>query len=111
MKHHQALLLSAVIAMGTCGLAQSAPTQVAAAAKETVPAPGFDDRAPRYELVTGDTLNLRFQFTPELNQNAVAVQPDGYVSLQGIGDLHIAGKTLPEATAALQQAYAKILNR
>lgn len=72
-------------------------------------AAAFDQRAPRYELTPGDTLNLHFEFTPELNQDNVAVQPDGYASLREIGDLYLAGRTLPEVRVLLRQAYAKIL--
>lgn len=75
----------------------------------TTPAAGFNDRSPRYELVPGDTLNLHFEFTPELDQQAVPVQPDGFVSLKNLGDLQVSGKTLPEARQLIMQSYAKIL--
>jgi polysaccharide export outer membrane protein len=53
---------------------------------------------------------LDFPFTPEFNQTAVTVQPDGYISLRGVGDLHVEGQTVPEATQALRTAYGKILH-
>ena len=40
----------------------------------------------------------------------MAIQPDGYVTLQGIGEIPVAGKTLPEFRQLLQTAYAKIVS-
>jgi polysaccharide export outer membrane protein len=61
-------------------------------------------------LCKSDVFDLDFPFTPEFNQTAVTVQPDGYVTLHGVGDLHVEGQTVPEATQALRTAYAKILH-
>jgi len=94
-----------LIMIGTLSLAMQAQQAPAA------PASGFNDRAPRYELVPGDTLNLHFEFSPEFDQNAVPVQPDGFVSLKGIGDVQLSGKTLPEVRQTLLQSYAKILKQ
>ena len=96
-----ALFAIATLSVGVLG--QSTPATPAAS--------GFNDRAPRYELVPGDTLNLHFEFSPELDQNAVAVQPDGFVSLKAVGDVQLAGKTLPEVRQTLLQTYSKILNQ
>jgi polysaccharide export outer membrane protein len=71
---------------------------------------GFQERYPRYQVLDGDTMDLVFEFSPEFNQT-VTVQPDGYVSLRGIGDVHIASQTLPELVTTLQTAYSKILNK
>ena len=46
----------------------------------------------RYRVQSGDVLDLQFQFTPEFNQTAT-VQPDGYVTLKEIGDVHVEGFT------------------
>jgi polysaccharide export outer membrane protein len=71
--------------------------------------PGFDERNPRYQLCPGDVLDLHFEFTPEFNQSNVAVQPDGFAALTGVGDLHVAGLTVPELTKTLESTYGKIL--
>ncbi len=71
--------------------------------------PGFQLRTPRYLLRPDDVLDLSFEFSPEFNQT-VSVQPDGYVSLRGIGEMHVAGKTIPELNEALLIAYEKILH-
>lgn len=76
---------------------------------QTIAPAGFDQRNPRYQLCPGDVLDLRFEFTPEFNQLNVPVQPDGFASLSGIGDVHVAGQTVPELRQTLQDAYGKIL--
>ena len=70
---------------------------------------GFKDRYPRYQIVAGDTMELVFEFSPEFNQT-ITVQPDGFVSLRGIGDVHVSSQTVPQVTNTLQTAYTKILN-
>src|ERR1700739_1115125 len=47
-------------------------------------------RYPRYMLGADDVLDITFEFTPEFNQT-VTVQPDGYITLRGAGDLHVGG--------------------
>lgn len=72
--------------------------------------PGLERRNPRYQVNTGDVMVLNFNFTPEFNQT-VTVQPDGFITLQGIGDMHVAGETMPEIHANLMKAYSKILRQ
>ena len=43
--------------------------------------------------------------------SSVTVQPDGFVSLQGTGDIHVSGLTVPEATQLFELAYSKFLNQ
>lgn len=71
--------------------------------------PGFQQRDVRYQLCPGDNFDIAFPFTPEFNQN-VTIQPDGYVALTGVGNLQVAGKTIPEASDLLRESYAKILH-
>ena len=104
MKTRLLLLLTIVALLSCSAWSQSQPVPDARVAPT-----GFDERAPRYELVPGDTLNLHFEFTPELDQQAVPVQPDGFISLKNLGDVQISGKTLPEARQLITQSYAKIL--
>jgi polysaccharide export outer membrane protein len=70
---------------------------------------GSTDRYPRYLLRPTDVIQITFPITPEFDQS-VAVQPDGYISLRGIGDLHIAGKSLPELSKLLHVAYGGFLH-
>lgn len=71
--------------------------------------PVLQRRNARYKIERGDVLALDFPFTPEFN-DSVTVQPDGYISLRGIGDTLAAGKTVPELDASLRKVYAKILH-
>lgn len=64
----------------------------------------------RYQLTPGDSFSITFPLTPEFNQPSVSVQPDGYVTLQGIGEVSVAGKTLPELRKLLQEKYSKIVS-
>jgi polysaccharide biosynthesis/export protein len=72
--------------------------------------PEFHSRDSRYHLEPGDTFDINFELSPEFNQQGVAVQPDGFVTVHGIPDIKVQGKTVPELTEALRTAYSKILN-
>lgn len=72
--------------------------------------PQFQTRETRYKIAPGDSFDLNFELSPEFNQTAVFVQPDGFVTLRGIGDLQVQGQTVPELTETLRGAYGKILN-
>lgn len=83
--------------LGTAGQASSADRPV------------LEKRAPRYHVRSSDVLHISFAITPEFDQT-VTVQPDGYITLRGAGDLYVAGKTVPEVVQALETTYAKILH-
>ena len=70
----------------------------------------FQSRAARYRIAPGDSFDLNFELSPEFNQTGVSVQPDGFVTLRGIGDVQVKGQTVPELTQTLRTAYSKILN-
>lgn len=67
------------------------------------------ERNPRYRICRDDVMNITFALSPELNQKAT-VQPDGFVSLQNAGSVHLEGLTVPEAIEAIKKAYANILH-
>jgi len=69
---------------------------------------GFQERNPRYQLRPDDIVEVMFEFTPNFNQT-VTVQPDGYITLQGVGDLQVKGLTIPQLTDALRKAYGAFL--
>lgn len=60
----------------------------------------FSQRDVRYRLQTSDVMEIHYRYSPEFDQT-VTVQPDGFVTLQLIGDLKVAGLTLDEAKAAV----------
>jgi polysaccharide export outer membrane protein len=71
--------------------------------------PSFNTRNPRYELCPSDTFDIVFPYAPEFN-TTVSVQPDGFITLTEIGDMHVAGKTVQELIRELTAAYGKILH-
>lgn len=71
--------------------------------------PELHRRNPRYQLCKDDVLQLNFALTPDFNQT-VTVQPDGFITLLGVGDLHVEGQTVPEVTQFIEAAYAKTLH-
>jgi len=112
------IALIAVLALAwQSGAAQKSTNTVAsvdpaatATAKAGDAAPeSLRDRYPRYKLRLGDAFDIAFELSPEFNQT-VTVQPDGYITLRGIGDVHVADQTVPQLTATLRTAYQKILN-
>jgi polysaccharide biosynthesis/export protein len=70
----------------------------------------FEERDSRYRMQPGDSFDLSFDLSPEFNQQAVQVQPDGFVTLRGVGDVKVQGQTVPELTQTLRTAYSRILN-
>ena len=110
------ILLTALIAIAPAAVSQGtvAPVTTGASSSSNVAAstyttPGLHERNPRYQLRRGDTFDLDFELSPEFNQT-VAVQPDGYVTLKGVGSIFVAGKTVPELTETVKAAYAKTLH-
>jgi polysaccharide biosynthesis/export protein len=120
------IILAAILALATVSSMAQGANAVSAtdsAAASTAPAtpaagktgdsasdPKFHERYPRYTLRSGDAFDISFELSPEFNQQNVSIQPDGYITLRGVGDVHVAGETVPELTATLRTAYNKILN-
>lgn len=112
--------LIAVLALAWQNAAAQKSTSTVASADPTAPATtnakasdagqdSFRDRYPRYKLRSGDAFDISFELSPEFNQS-VSVQPDGYVTLRGVGDVHVADQTVPQLTSTLRTAYEKILH-
>jgi protein involved in polysaccharide export with SLBB domain len=59
-----------------------------------------------YRIMPGDVLDIRFFYNPELNEQEVAVRPDGRIALQLVGDVEIASKTPEEARTLIEQLFA-----
>lgn len=86
------------------------PSVFTNAASQDSPRPYFADRNPRYTLQAGDVFDVIFEFSPEFTQT-VTVQPDGFVTLKGVGDEKVAGLSTPEAVVAIKEAYLSILKK
>lgn len=99
-----ALLLAALVVPATLGAQQAVQS---AAAPEQPLAEGPELWTPwsgRYRITPSDVLELTFPYVPEFNQT-LTVQPDGYVTLRGVGDLRVQGRTLPEVHQQMYAAY------
>jgi polysaccharide biosynthesis/export protein len=108
-------VLLVVLSGVVCG-AQTAPPAPANGAvtdagkpSQAASVPQFQTRYPRYKIGSGDSFDVNFELSPEFNQT-VTVQPDGFITLRGVGDVNVAGQTVPELTQTLKTAYSKILN-
>lgn len=71
--------------------------------------PVLQRRNARYRLCASDAITLTFPLTPEFDQT-VNIQPDGFASLAGAGDVHLEGLTTQESVLVVQAAYSKILH-
>lgn len=66
-------------------------------------------RRPLYRLNRSDTVVLSFTLSPEFDQ-ALTIQPDGYVTLKDAGPVLAEGLTLEEFRLAVQLAYTGYLH-
>jgi polysaccharide export outer membrane protein len=123
-KERWALLGAVAVCLGTVApdLAEAQKASVDGATTSTIQGPSdtknrsdrgqvpvLQHRNHRYQLHSADVLELGFPFTPEFNQT-VTVQPDGFITLRGIEDIHVEGLTLPEVSNSLRIAYGRILH-
>jgi polysaccharide export outer membrane protein len=102
---------TAAIALLLGGIAAAqvnAPPSGCSASASATNATGFSDRNPRYQLQSGDTFDIDFEFAPEFNQTTT-VQPDGFITLRDVGDFHVSGQTVPQLTQTLCVAYGRIM--
>src|SRR5262245_49516996 len=62
----------------------------------------------RYKLRSGDTIDLSFVYVPEFNQT-LTIQPDGYITLRGVGDVRAGGLSVPELKNVVESKYRAIM--
>lgn len=96
-------------AIASNGISRSIDNTAPGSVRGDARQPSLQRRNPRYQVCKSDVLDLDFPFTPEFNQT-VTVQPDGYITLRAVGDLHVEGQTVPELTQSLRTAYGKTLH-
>src|ERR1700746_4147414 len=61
-----------------------------------------------YVLKPQDVLSISFALTTEYNET-VTVMTDGYINLQLVNALYVAGLTVAQATSAVKAAYRGVL--
>ena len=94
--------LGVAVALAAC--APRIPKYDASAGPAAIP--GGMPLTAEHTLSPGDEFEVRFAFSPELNDRAVVGQ-DGRIALQRIGEVVVGGLTVPEATARLRQRYGR----
>jgi len=108
-----AAFLTAIVI--TCSLAGAQTAEVSQTAGSVqLPPSSFTDgqlkeRDQRYRLQRSDVIDVKFTYSPEFNQT-VTIQPDGFITLDEVGDIKAEEKTLPELREAIRRAYQGILH-
>lgn len=114
LKHLIVTLAAIILAMAMSVAGQGIPSSSGKPGSSSIDSvastdSGLRQRNPRYQLRKGDSFDVEFAFSPELNQT-LSVQPDGYVTLKTVGSIFVEGQTVPELTETLQTAYSKTLH-
>ena len=78
---------------------QEAPDIQADPSQTESPDLQFQQRDQRYRLRKSDVIEIKFRLSPEFDQT-VTIQPDGFITLDGAGDIKVEDKTLPELKEA-----------
>ncbi|MFZ0286560.1 MAG: polysaccharide biosynthesis/export family protein, partial [Terriglobales bacterium] len=104
------LLALLAVCSAQSGTQNNATVNTASVSSQAENVPQFQERNARYRLVSGDVFDVNFDLTPEFNQQQVSVQPDGFVTLRGVGDINVAGLTIPQLREAIRNAYSKTLH-
>ena len=78
-----------------------------AAQEKPVPVPAD---APMYRFTPGDNMDVKFDYVPELN-DTVTVRPDGYISLQRVGEIRVQGLTPAELSEQLKARYGAVIKQ
>jgi len=78
--------------------------------KPIKPSAGLSAPDTRVVLAPGDQLDIRFFYTPELNDLQL-IRADGKITLQLVGDVDAAGKTPSELQKALEKKYTGLIEK
>jgi protein involved in polysaccharide export with SLBB domain len=65
---------------------------------------------PPYLIQPGDSLDIKFFYNPELNESVV-VRPDGFISLQLVDEVRVAGLEPSQVDDLLTERYARELKK
>jgi polysaccharide export outer membrane protein len=65
---------------------------------------------PQYQIQPGDVMEVHYRYTPEYDQT-VTVQPDGYITLNLVGNVKVSQATVEEARTAIIKQASERLNQ
>lgn len=99
-----------VFALAGCVFAQPPAAQQPAALQPPAEIPSTAAGATAYRVASGDVLDLKFFYNPELNET-IQVRPDGRISLSLIGEVAVENRALAEVAREVETRYGGILNR
>lgn len=78
--------------------------------KPVKPGAGLSSPDTRVVLAAGDQLDIRFFYTPELNDLQL-IRADGKITLQLVGDVDAAGKTPAQLQKSLEEKYKGLIEK
>ena len=61
-----------------------------------------------YRLWSGDVIEIRFFYAPELN-NTLQIRPDGRVAMPLVGEIEVSNRTVSDVSSTLEKLYSKEL--
>lgn len=103
---HSSASPSGVMKASERGDGSTAPDPISTMEASTTPPPlSLASLTPSYSLQPGDTLNIKFFYNPELNEE-VTVRPDGRISLQLVNDVRAASLSPDELVSVLKKRYS-----
>ena len=79
-------------------------------AESVKPYKGLSKPDNRVTLMSGDLLDIKFFYTPELNESQ-QIRPDGKIAMQLVGDVTAAGLKPAQLTAVLEQKFSGLIER
>ncbi|MCH2394958.1 polysaccharide biosynthesis/export family protein [Oceanibaculum sp.] len=97
-----ALTMLLLTGLAACGTDQNLSPRETAASRFAA----WSDDVPEYRLGSGDTVQVSYLFTPNLDQEAL-VAPDGTITLRLAGRLQAEGQTVEQLNQAVTEASAK----
>src|SRR5262245_12128635 len=95
-----------IVFLGSQDRSSAHPRQQTGSGSPSPAAAAADDE---YRMCPGDVIEVRFFFNPELNEQ-VQIRPDGRISLQLMGDVHLAGLSTDQAVKMLHAKYSDVLS-
>ncbi|MEZ5813131.1 MAG: polysaccharide biosynthesis/export family protein [Alphaproteobacteria bacterium] len=96
-----ALMLSGIVLLSSCA-------NYSSVSKLRTPKILAPSQYPEYIIQPGDTLDVKFFYSPDLNDN-ITVRPDGKISLQLVDDVQAAGLTVQELDDSLTRKYNRVI--
>ncbi len=106
MKQGLKIFVMAAALLSLAGCASFSNIPRVSGIKDAIPLK--DGPAPEYRLEAGDTLDIKFFYSADLNEN-VTIRPDGRISLQLIDDIMAEGRTASELDEELTKRYTRVL--